>query len=276
MRALRPTILVLAAALAAGFVVAVLHRPGGSATPRLGARPVSVRQTLSPRSAQFGDTVVATTDVLARGPVRLSTDFAPYRVVAVTRTVRRSGGVEVTHVEQRLRCLRQACVPAGSSTTVRFAPLRVAYAGGTHTFAWPALRVSSRVGAADVRAAVLQVPSAAPAFHPARSGLGWGLLALAGTLAAAGAALLLRLWLPPRRARGREAPPLERALVEAGASVAGDPGRRRRALEALARELEPLDAPLSAESRVLAWAPRDPEPDAIAELTGRVREAFAP
>jgi hypothetical protein len=251
MKAVRVAILVLVAGLAAGFVVALLHRPGAKTTARLGAQKVSVRQTLSPRSAQFGDTVVATTDVLARGSVRL------------------------THVTQRLRCLEPACVPAGSGTTVRFAPLQVSYGGGSRTFAWPALHVSSRVGGADIRRAVLRVPAPAPVLHPARRAFGWGLIVLAAALATGGAALLLRLWLPPLRARRQMVPPLERALVEARASAAEDPGQRRRALEALARELEPLDAPLSAESRVLAWAPPDPEPAAIAELTGRVQEALA-
>jgi hypothetical protein len=275
MKAVRVAILVLVAGLAAGFVVALLHRPGAKTTARLGAQKVSVRQTLSPRSAQFGDTVVATTDVLARGSVRLSSDFAPYRVVSTKRTVSSSGSVRLTHVTQRLRCLEPACVPAGSGTTVRFAPLQVSYGGGSRTFAWPALHVSSRVGGADIRRAVLRVPAPAPVLHPARRAFGWGLIVLAAALATGGAALLLRLWLPPLRARRQMVPPLERALVEARASAAEDPGQRRRALEALARELEPLDAPLSAESRVLAWAPPDPEPAAIAELTGRVQEALA-
>ena len=88
--------------------------------------------------------------------------------------------------------------------------------------------------------------------------------------------MLLRLWLPRRRPRRREVPPLERALAElATASADDDPGRRRRALESLAHELERLDAPLSAESRLLAWSPRDPQPEAISELSLRVRGAVA-
>lgn len=275
MSLLRGAILAVAAALAVGFAVAALHRPHGSAPPRAGAEPVSVQLSLTPRDAQFGDTVVATTDVVADRPVRLSTDFAPYHVVSVSRRVRRANGLTRTHVEQRLRCLRPACVPAGSSATVRFEPLRVSYGGGSHALAWPALRVASRVGAADMRAARFRVPLPVAAVPAARTGTGWALLALAGTLAVGGAALLLWLWLPRRPARGPETPPLERALAEATAAAASDAGRRRRALDALARELEPLDAPLSAESRVLAWAPGDPRPDAIVELTSRVREEVA-
>ena len=52
--------------------------------------------------------------------------------------------------------------------------------------------------------------------------------------------------------RRRAPTPLDRALGEL-ATANGDSGRRRRALEQLAREIEPIDPGLSAESRVLAW-----------------------
>ena len=96
-------------------------------------------------------------------------------------------------------------------------------------------------------------------------------------LALGGAALLLRLWAPrPAGPRRRQGTRLERLLGELAAAAAnGDAGRRRRALESLARELELLDGSLSAESRVLAWAPQDPQPAAISALTGRVRAAVA-
>jgi hypothetical protein len=260
--------------LGAGFVVAILHRPAHGPA-EAGRSGVSVRQTLTPQDAQFGDTVVATTDVVADRPVRLSADFAPYHVVSKTRTVQGADGATRTHVVQRLRCLAPACVPRSAATTVRFAPLRVTYPGGSRSVQWPTLRVSSRVGAADIRRAVFRVPRPLPSIQSPRPWLGWGLLVLGAALAAGGAALVLRLWLPRRPVRPPEVAPLELALAEAAASVDAEPGRRRRALESLARELEPLDAPLSAESRVLAWAPPDPEPDAIAELAGRVREAVA-
>jgi hypothetical protein len=70
---------------------------------------------------------------------------------------------------------------------------------------------------------------------------------------------------------------LERILDELTSSLMnGDSGRRRRTLEQLARELEPLDEPLSFESHVLAWAPHDPEPAAIADLAQRVRTVVIP
>ena len=76
----------------------------------------------------------------------------------------------------------------------------------------------------------------------------------------------------PLRARRRGPTPLERILLELEASGSnGDSGRRRVALEQLARELGALDPELSRESRVLAWAPSDPPPDAIDELARRAR-----
>lgn len=277
--------LALLAALAAGFVVALLHRPAET-TVRAGPRPVSVRASLSPREPQFGDTVTASADVVV-DPHRLdprlvavAAGFAPFRVVSATRTVESAGGLSVIHVEWRLRCLEVACVPPGASETFRFAPLRLSYreASGPRilTSAWPFLRVGSRVAAADLRRPVLHVPQPKPVSSDYRlppRATGWTLRALAALLALGGGVLLLRAALrgagPARR---REAPPFETILRElAAASSNGDTGRRRRALEELARELEPLDAPLSAESRVLAWAPPDPGTDAIAELASRVR-----
>ena len=273
--------LALLAALAAGFVVALLHRPAGT-TVRPGPRPVSVRASLSPREPQFGDAVTASADVvvdphrLDPRSVAVATGFAPFRVVSTTRTLESAGGLSVIHVQWRLRCLEVACVPPGGSKTFRFAPLRLSYGRRRLTSSWPALRVGSRVAAADLRRPVLDVPQPKPVLSDYRlppRATGWTLLALAALLALGGAALLLRAALhgagPARR---REAPPFETILHElAAASSNGDTGRRRRALEELARELEPLDAPLSAESRVLAWAPPDPGADAIAELASRVR-----
>jgi FMN phosphatase YigB (HAD superfamily) len=66
---------------------------------------------------------------------------------------------------------------------------------------------------------------------------------------------------------------VERILLELEAGgTNGDSGRRRSALEQLARELGPVDPELSSESRVLAWAPTDPPPDAIEELARRARQ----
>jgi uncharacterized protein (DUF58 family) len=135
--------------------------------------------------------------------------------------------------------------------------------------------VHTRVSASDVKQPFLRVGPAQPSQTQYRlppEAIGYTLLALAALLALGGGALALRVafgagWVPRRSG----AAPLERILRElAGASSNGDSGRRRRALEDLARELEPVNEPLSVESRVLAWAPQDPPPEAIADLTSRV------
>lgn len=280
--------LALLLVLALTLALALRHEPGQTSV-HLGDRPVAVERALTPRDPQFGDTVVATIDVFVdparvdTHTVRVRTSFAPYGVASSRRTVRSVAGVSVTHVVDRLRCLAAVCVPPGDSRTVRFPPVRVSYRNGarpaTLVAAWPALRLHSRVAKADLRHPILRVPRPQPAASDYRlppRATGYTLLALAGLMALGGGALLLRVGLRRRDPARRGAPPLERILGElAAASSNGDSGRRRRALEELARELEPLDEPLSVESRVLAWAPHDPQPDAISELTSRVRTAVS-
>lgn len=276
-RLLRIGALGLLVALAAGLAYALLS---GSSRQRVdfGGRTVLVRQELEPQEPQFGDTVVATTEVFTApgidpDGVRLRTDFAPYEVASTSRTARQVGNASVVRVVTRLHCLVYACLPHARLKTFRFAPARISYGGGSVSKAWPALRVHSRLTKADAEHPVVRVPPpvAAPArFRGSPTAAGVVLLVLAALLAAAGAALLLRVGL--RRGPERRTPPLEQVLRELAASCSnGDSGRRRRALDALARELAPLDASLSAESRVLAWGPVEPQAAAIAELTDRVR-----
>jgi hypothetical protein len=267
-----------------------LRNGPGEVRVQLVDRPVSVHRALTPQDPQFGDTVMATIDVFVDPhrvdpqSVRVAAGFAPYGVASSRRTVRSVRGVWVTHLEDRLRCLDVACAPAGNRKSFRFAPLRVSYREAsrraTLVAAWPAVRVHSRVATADLRHPVLRVPRPRPGASDYRlppRATGFALLAVAALLALGGGALLLRA--TPRRAQParRGTKPLERILSElAAVSSNGDTGRRRRALEELARELEPLDEPLSIESRVLAWAPRDPQPEAISELTRRVRTEVSP
>ena len=274
-RVLQIGALVLLASLAVGLVLALVHEPAGRAV-----QPFSIRAQLSPREAQFGDTVVATLDVSGgRDPanIRVRSNFEPYAVTSRSRSVRTDGSGTVVRVVSRLRCLELECVPRKGAKSFLFRPAVVSYQGRTIVSSWPRLRVRSRVTTADVAAPVLRVPPplAAPVqYRVSPDVTGFGLLALAGLLAAGGAALLLWVGLqritPPRR----RVAPLEQVLRELAASCAnGDSGRRRRALEELASQLEPIDEPLSFESRVLAWGPRDPRPDAISDLTSRVRTA---
>jgi hypothetical protein len=276
-------------ALAVGLVLALAHGPSGARVD-LGGRAVSVRQDLTPRDPRFGDTVLATIDVFAdpsrvdAGSLKVKARFGPYAVSSSSRSVRTAGGISVTHVENRLRCLTLRCVPPGRVKAFRFKPVRVSYRAGSRTHAvaspWPALRVHSRVTEADLARSVLRVPepvAAPPSYSLSPTATGWGLLALAALLAGGGAVLLLMVALRRTAPARRRVPPLERVLRElAAASTNGDSGRRRRALEELARELEPLDLPLSVESRVLAWGPAEPRTEAISDLTSRVRRSVRP
>ena len=77
----------------------------------------------------------------------------------------------------------------------------------------------------------------------------------------------------PCNAHAPPRPPLEQVLGElAAASRTATPaagGARWRSWRSSSR---PVDEPLSAESRVLAWGPEEPKPEAISDLTSRVRK----
>lgn len=278
-RALALAALLLAAGLAAFFAVAALRGPSQSAV-RLSGRPVAVVRTLSAAEPQFGDSVVATIDVFVDArrvdprSVTVDARFTPFAVTSSTRSVRRAGGVSIVRVVDRLDCLDAPCLPKSAAATFRFPRLRIAYRGGVLVAAWPALRVHARLEAADLAHAVLRVgpPQAHQSYRLPPGVTGWLLLAAGLVGALGGFTLIARATLPLLAvARGRRrGTPLERILGEL-TSANGDIGRRRRTLEQLARELEPLDESLSFESRVLAWSPQEPEPAAISDLAQRVQ-----
>jgi hypothetical protein len=212
--------------------------------------------------------------------VRIVDSFQPYAVAARTRNVRSEGGVTVTHLETRLRCLDVVCVPPGQTAGFRFAPVRISYRDDSRRAAvvarWPALRVHTRVAQADLAHPRLRVPRTQAGSSDYRlppAVTGYSLLAFAALLALGGGWLLLRVALG-HGIPGRRRSALEQILAELAAGN-GDSSLRRRALDELARALQPLDESLSRESRVLAWAPQDPPSDAISELTTRVRAALA-
>jgi hypothetical protein len=280
-RAVALAALIVAAVLAAFFVVAALHGPAQSAV-HLGGRPVAVLRTLTPDEPQFGDSVVATIQVFVDtrrvDPRSVAVDarFTPFVVASSTRSVHRAGGISIVRVVDRLDCLDAPCLPKGAAATFRFPRLRIAYRGGTLAAAWPALRVHARLEAAGLDRDVLRVgtPTAHPSYRLPPGVTGWLLLAAATAGALGGLALIGRAVLPALAvSRGRRGgSPLERILGEL-TSANGDIGRRRRTLEQLARELEPLDESLSFESRVLAWSPQEPEAAAVSDLAHRVRTA---
>lgn len=284
MRAKTILLLVALAVLAAlaGFAVAAFHRPAQS-TVRVAGRPVVVSREIEPAEPQFGDPVTATIEVVVDERrvdprlVRIDVRFAPYAVTTSTRSTRRADGFSVLRVVDRLDCLDPACLPRHAAATFHFPHLRIAYPGRMLVAAWPPLRAHARVQPADLVHPTLRVdpPRVQGSYRLPPRLTGWTLLAVALACLLGGLGLLLRTarpWL--RFTRRSSGTALERILAElTSASENGDSGRRRRTLERLARELEPLDEPLSFESHVLAWAPHDPEPEAISDLAERVRLA---
>jgi hypothetical protein len=269
-------------AAVAVFAVAALHGSSQSAVRFAGA-PVATLRSLAPTEPQFGDTVVATIEVFVdtrrvnANAVKVDARFTPFSVMSSARSTHRTGGLSIVRIVDRLDCLDPGCLPTAGAATFRFPNLRVAYPGGTLGAAWPVLRVHARVQAADVAHPILRVgpPQVRSSYRLPPRITGWALLAVALALALGGLTLLVGIGLPSSPfARRRPRTPVERILVQlAGLAVNGDNGHRRSALEELARELEPLDEPLSFESRVLAWAPQEPEPDAISDLAQRIRTA---
>jgi hypothetical protein len=277
-RALALSVLVLSGAIAA-FVVALLHQPA-QRSMRLAGGPVATVRGLSSRDPQFGDPVVATIEVFVdRGrvdpdTVQLRASFTPFTVTSSTRSVRRTGDISIVRISDQLECLVAACVPKGDSATLRLPPARVTYPGGTVRAAWPTLRVHARVPAAAILRPMLRVgrPQADASYRVRPGVLGWLLLGVGTAGALGGLGLLVRAALPSLPlARRRGSTEVDRILHELMNGLRGDPDGSRLALEQLARELQQLDEPLSFESRVLAWAPQDPQPEAIADLAQRVR-----
>jgi hypothetical protein len=280
----RTAALVALAALVAGGVLAwvFLRAP---AAPQMGLAqpPIEARTAFAPLDPQLGDPVTAEVDVfldrseIDPASVRLDVRVPPYRVVGATRSRRDTGSTTVLHLERRLECLTEPCVSLKALKTFAFPDLVIHYRDAgqpmTSVVSWPPLAVHSRLDAArrsSPQLRLVQTRSAPPSFRVDPHRVGVALLVVAAVLGAAGIALLVWLVAAPLLARRRQVGPLERILRELQ-TANGDSGRKRSALEQLARELAPLDGALSQESRVLAWAPHDPPPDAVDELARRAR-----
>jgi hypothetical protein len=254
--------------------------PGGVLTQP----PLAVRVSFAPLDGGFGDPVTAVVDVFVDATlvepasVRILPRFAPYATVARTRVVSAAGPATRIRFTRRLSCLAVDCVPRHALRVFTFPDLTVRYRqigiATTARVAWPRLSVHSRLSDALRRTPTLRLGdlhSAPPSFRVAPGRAATALSAAAVVLGATGAGLLLALTLMPLLAALRRRPgALERILLELQRTN-GDMGRRRSALEQLARELAPLDGELSQESRVLAWAPGEPQPAAIDELARRAR-----
>jgi hypothetical protein len=246
------------AAALAGLLVAVWPGGGGG-----GARPVTA--SLSPRDPQFGDPVVARVD--APPGTRIHTSFRPFTVRSVTRR-----GSSTTYT---LECLSAACLPAAGGARLVQLPSAVLSLPGAKpiAFAWPPLRIGSRIEASAERPSLrvdVSEPHGSAALDP--EALGWALTVLAGLLVVAAAAWTA-LALRPRTRRAvpdDDLSSLERALELVRSSLDGPPARRRAALDELALVLG--DDPFAGLVRTLAWSPEPPAPPAVEQVADEVRE----
>jgi hypothetical protein len=293
------------AVVAAAAVVAVRGRETGIAP---GVQPVAVRRWLEPESQLFGDSVVATIDVIADsrrvdvGSVSVKTLFAPYDVIGEPQSTRTVDGPLVRlRTRYRLQCLVQVCVPKGNVLPLKLEPAKVTYLrvdgspGRPRTVGWPPLTIASQLrdGAALQRERDLSfAPPLVARIQPpgmvswrigpwlAESALFGGAAVLVGLAALLALPVVRRkaeLEPAPETAATPELTPLERALVGLDwARAAGGSREQRKALELLAEELdadaEDDLAPLADDARVLAWSARLPGDESTATLSRHVHD----
>jgi hypothetical protein len=196
--------------------------------------------TFSPNPSHFGQVVTAT----VQGPGTPS--FAPFAVVG------RRGD------EYELQCLDPACLPAGKP--------RVLTIGGHRLVITPRVSVS-QVGSPE-RSFRRPTTPPPPSYRVRPSLLRALLLAGAAGLVALGAVLVWPLVRRRRRARPDTRTPLERALAFVRASLSREPADRRRALDLLARTVEP--GAVGSEALSLAWSEPDPDPGVIESVVAQV------
>jgi hypothetical protein len=270
-------------------------------------RAILATPSMAPSVHVFGDSVTATLDVvvdasrLDPGRVELTPRFFPYERIGGVHVERTDYG-EVTRLRytMRLRCLGPQCIPSrlpsaagpdepgrGERKAFRFRPSFLVYDQQPRdrllqVVRWPTLESVSRINESQFgpsefffRAGYRPLPGITWLLDPTLLAL---LLVLAALVLLTPASLLVRHWYLERRAAAEPAPepelePLERALRLVEWSRDRPDGEdRRRALEALAEELETMESPLADDARALAWSPSSPSPDGATVLVERVRE----
>ena len=147
-------VLILGAATAAVVWAVLLDRP--SSTVQTLDEPLTVKRALSTSAALFGDPIDAEIDVytsdrsIAARSVRVSTDFAPYRVAATTVDRVGRDGVSFLRTRISLECLTRACLPPrGGTRVVRFQSFAVTFRtqgrDARVVVPWEPLQLSSRL-----------------------------------------------------------------------------------------------------------------------------------
>lgn len=296
---------VVAAAVVGALAVVFISWDSGATTEEGvagGNDPITAIGAFAPRAVLFGDTVVATVDVVVDktvvdpGDVEVKAEFGTWKPVAEPRSTREDSGdtayLRTTYV---LRCLTRLCVPARDTEEIEFEPAEVSYGALVGNGArrltvdaeWPMLVVHSRAGvgederrdvlAAPWRADLITLPLFSYRISPA---LLLALLVVGGIALFALAGVLVYRAIPDRKPPPEPEPEpvpvatlLEQALafLEAPASTNGAP-ERRRALELVADEVESWgDMALATTARSLAWSEHAPESETTKAFAAELR-----
>jgi len=290
---------VFAAGGAAAAIVTVLVIGTGlgwwNGGPSAGApaKPLSVRTSLTPRPAFFGDAVTAEVDVTADARMVPATSihvlptFDPFvESGAPTVTTSRIGDRLLVRYRYRVQCSTDACVPIRKPLSVELAPVLVTARAGRQplqaTARWPKTSVLSRLQPGDVGASAhFRAPRdlPAPTYASWAGGLADVFTALGAALAVAAFALLgyelVRLLEHRRLRRLVRLTPLEAAVAYARESASRpDASDRRKALSQLAEVLEREGIePLAETAGDVAWSEREPTPDRTLELAEQVESS---
>jgi hypothetical protein len=275
---------VLTLALAVALVPLLVGR-GGGARPQ---QPLTVTAAVTPRAHLFGDRLRADVDVtldprrVDPRTVTIDATFGPYKPIGKARVVHEPTSVRL---DATLVCLALSCGPGVPQHTTVFAPAHVRYrdrSGRPHLaeVAWPPLLAASRLTPADRRLSQIRVAAGLPpesaALDPTLVGRALAAVAVA-LLIAAGAGLARRR----RRATPAaavlapvEVPALLSALATVERLAHESDGKRRSALDRLARELGGAGlAPLVPAARALAWSSPAPTAEPMLHLSTEVQKA---
>jgi hypothetical protein len=273
---------VLTLAVAVALVPLIVHS-GRGARPQ---RALTVAAIVTPREHLFGDRVRADVTV-ALDPrrvdprtVTIDASFAPYTTVGRARVVREPTSVRL---DATLVCLTSACPSGTPQRTLAFAPAQVRYrdrGGRPHSAeaAWPTLLAASRLTPADRHLSQIRVAAALPTAPAALDPtlVGRALLVVAAALLVAAAAGLARRRRKPAAAVLAlvEVPALLAALATVENLAHESDGKRRSALDRLARELGGAGlAPLVPAARALAWSSPAPTAEPMLHLSTEVQKA---
>ena len=246
--------------------------------------------TLTPRSAAFGDPVLAQLDVVVdtrRVPaasVAVAATFAPWLAHALPVQRSHAGAATLLRYRWRLECLTDTCLSTGASRIFTFPTPKVTADATALTPAWPALQVQRRTTAAEEQRSVplwrLDSSLPDPTWGASATTLAWLLGAGAALLLLAAGTLLALALRPGARERPRLIGVERGVALVRDALGRGDDAARRRALESLAGELRLAGSALPGSARDagelasaavrLAWSATPPAGAEIAALLAEI------